>query len=161
MCRGGDPRTLTCVKGRRERGSYIGRVNPLASPLLTDLYQLTMLQAYYEQEMTDTAVFELFVRKLPPKRDFLVAAGLAGRFLYAHVPRSIEGSELELQDLRRRLAAREEELRLCGLGAALAALGSIPAPANRFLHNRRTKRWVCRARTGNGRQSFRIPESRR
>jgi len=52
-------------------------VNPLASPLLTDLYQLTMLQAYYEQEMTDTAVFELFVRKLPPQRDFLVAAGLA------------------------------------------------------------------------------------
>jgi nicotinate phosphoribosyltransferase len=52
-------------------------VNPLTSPLLTDLYQLTMLQAYYEQEMTDTAVFELFVRKLPPGRDFLVAAGLA------------------------------------------------------------------------------------
>jgi nicotinate phosphoribosyltransferase len=35
-----------------------------------------MLQAYYERGMTDTAVFELFVRKLPPKRDFLVAAGL-------------------------------------------------------------------------------------
>jgi nicotinate phosphoribosyltransferase len=51
-------------------------VNPLSSPLLTDLYQLTMLQAYYEQEMTQTAVFELFVRKLPPGRDFLVAAGL-------------------------------------------------------------------------------------
>ncbi len=51
-------------------------MNPLASPLLTDLYQLTMLQAYYEQRMTDTAVFELFVRKLPPGRDFLVAAGL-------------------------------------------------------------------------------------
>jgi nicotinate phosphoribosyltransferase len=51
-------------------------VNPLQSPLLTDLYQLTMLQAYYEQDMTDTAVFELFVRKLPPRREFLVAAGL-------------------------------------------------------------------------------------
>jgi nicotinate phosphoribosyltransferase len=51
-------------------------MNPLRSPLLTDLYQLTMLQAYYEQGMTDTAVFELFVRKLPPQRDFLVAAGL-------------------------------------------------------------------------------------
>jgi nicotinate phosphoribosyltransferase len=48
----------------------------LKSALLTDLYQLTMLQAYYEQDMTDTAVFELFVRKLPPGRDFLVAAGL-------------------------------------------------------------------------------------
>ncbi len=51
-------------------------MNPLSSPLLTDLYQLTMLQAYYEQGMTDTAVFELFVRRLPPGRDFLVAAGL-------------------------------------------------------------------------------------
>ena len=51
-------------------------MDPLSSPLLTDLYQLTMLQAYYEQGMTDTAVFELFVRRLPPGRDFLVAAGL-------------------------------------------------------------------------------------
>ena len=51
-------------------------MNPVSSPLLTDLYELTMLQAYYERGMTDPAVFELFVRKLPPKRDFLVAAGL-------------------------------------------------------------------------------------
>lgn len=46
------------------------------SPLLTDLYQLTMLQAYLEHGMTDTAVFEFFVRKLPPGRNFLLAAGL-------------------------------------------------------------------------------------
>ena len=46
------------------------------SPLITDLYQLTMLQAYLEKDMTDTAVFEFFVRKLPPGRNFLLAAGL-------------------------------------------------------------------------------------
>jgi nicotinate phosphoribosyltransferase len=51
-------------------------MDPLSSLLLTDLYQLTMLQAYYAQGMTGTAVFELFVRKLPPGRRFLVAAGL-------------------------------------------------------------------------------------
>jgi nicotinate phosphoribosyltransferase len=51
-------------------------MNPLSSPLLTDLYQLTMLQGYFEAEMTDTAVFELFVRKLPSGRNFLMAAGL-------------------------------------------------------------------------------------
>ena len=51
-------------------------MNPLSSPLLTDLYQLTMLQAYFERGMTGTAVFELFTRKLPPRRNFLVAAGL-------------------------------------------------------------------------------------
>ncbi len=46
------------------------------SVLLTDLYQLTMLQAYREQGMNDIAVFEFFVRKLPEKRNFLIAAGL-------------------------------------------------------------------------------------
>lgn len=46
------------------------------SALLTDLYQLTMLQAYFERGMNATAVFEFFVRKLPPGRNFLVAAGL-------------------------------------------------------------------------------------
>src|SRR5574341_44512 len=47
-----------------------------SSALLTDLYQLTMLQGYYEQGMEQTAVFEFFVRKLPAQRNFLVAAGL-------------------------------------------------------------------------------------
>jgi nicotinate phosphoribosyltransferase len=44
--------------------------------LLTDFYQLAMFQAYVERGLTGTACFELFVRKLPPGRNFLVAAGL-------------------------------------------------------------------------------------
>lgn len=53
------------------------RADPGASPLLTDVYELTMLQTYYEHGMTDTAVFELFFRRLPRgARNFLVAAGL-------------------------------------------------------------------------------------
>ena len=44
--------------------------------LLTDLYQLNMLQAYLERGVTKTAVFEFFVRKLPARRDFLLSAGL-------------------------------------------------------------------------------------
>jgi nicotinate phosphoribosyltransferase len=51
-------------------------MNLQSSPLLTDLYQLTMLQAYYREGMDDTAVFEFFVRDLPPQRNFLLAAGL-------------------------------------------------------------------------------------
>ncbi len=47
-----------------------------ASVLLTDLYQLTMLQGYFDQGMEETAVFDFFVRRLPPERNFLVAAGL-------------------------------------------------------------------------------------
>lgn len=50
--------------------------------LLTDLYQLTMLQAYFDQDMADTAVFEFFVRKLPAGRNFLVAAGLEQALAY-------------------------------------------------------------------------------
>ncbi|MDX1411536.1 MAG: nicotinate phosphoribosyltransferase [Nitrospirales bacterium] len=44
--------------------------------LLTDLYQLTMLQGYMEQGMEETAVFEFFVRKMPKQRGFFMAAGL-------------------------------------------------------------------------------------
>jgi nicotinate phosphoribosyltransferase len=51
-------------------------MDPAASPLLTDLYQLNMIQAYLEHGETSTAVFEFFVRRLPPERGFLVAAGL-------------------------------------------------------------------------------------
>jgi len=51
-------------------------MNPLTSPLLTDLYQLTMLQAYFAHGMREKAVFEFFVRKLPPQRNFMLAAGL-------------------------------------------------------------------------------------
>ena len=51
-------------------------MNPCSSVLLTDLYQLTMVQAYLEQGMEDEAVFEFFVRRLPAQRGFLMAAGL-------------------------------------------------------------------------------------
>ena len=44
--------------------------------LFTDLYQLTMLQAYFEERMAERAVFSLFVRRLPPNRNFLIACGL-------------------------------------------------------------------------------------
>jgi nicotinate phosphoribosyltransferase len=44
--------------------------------LLTDLYELTMLQAYFAARMNGTAVFEFFVRHLPAQRSFLMAAGL-------------------------------------------------------------------------------------
>ena len=50
--------------------------DPEASVLLTDLYELTMLQAYYDRGMNDVAVFEFFSRKLPRERSFLLAAGL-------------------------------------------------------------------------------------
>jgi nicotinate phosphoribosyltransferase len=44
--------------------------------LLTDLYQLTMMQAYWRDGMLEPAVFTLSVRRLPPERNFLLACGL-------------------------------------------------------------------------------------
>jgi nicotinate phosphoribosyltransferase len=57
-------------------------MNPGDSTLLTDLYQLTMLQGYWQHQMHETAVFEFFVRKLPTPRNFLLAAGLEQAIRY-------------------------------------------------------------------------------
>src|SRR6187399_3198870 len=67
--------------------------NASSSALLTDLYQLAMLQGYFEQGMEETAVFEFFVRKLPAGRNFLVAAGLEQALEY------LEGLRFTPQEL--------------------------------------------------------------
>ncbi len=46
------------------------------SALATDLYELTMAAAYFENGRRDEATFELFVRALPAGRAYLVVAGL-------------------------------------------------------------------------------------
>jgi nicotinate phosphoribosyltransferase len=46
------------------------------SPLTTDLYELNMVQAYLDRGEDKEAVFEFFVRRLPERRRFLLAAGL-------------------------------------------------------------------------------------
>jgi nicotinate phosphoribosyltransferase len=61
--------------------------------LLTDLYQLTMAQAYFELGMKENAVFELFVRRLPETRRFLLAAGLEQALEY------IEGLTFTADDI--------------------------------------------------------------
>ncbi len=43
--------------------------------LFTDLYEITMAQAYLAQGMSSTAVFETFFRKLPAGRSYIMAAG--------------------------------------------------------------------------------------
>ena len=59
--------------GRHARFGPCRRPAARCSPIL---YQLNMMAAYLEYGLTDTAVFELFVRNLPPRRGFLMAAGL-------------------------------------------------------------------------------------
>ncbi len=53
-----------------------GYITPDNIALFTDLYELTMLQGYHETGHEPRAVFDLFVRDLPPHRGYLVAAGL-------------------------------------------------------------------------------------
>jgi nicotinate phosphoribosyltransferase len=51
-------------------------VNDSNAALLTDLYELTMLQSYFDTGMDGVAVFDLFMRRLPPTRNYLVACGV-------------------------------------------------------------------------------------
>lgn len=79
---------------KSEGGSQEPPFDPGASLLLTDLYELNMVQAYLDAGMTDTAVFEFFVRKLPASRGFLLAAGLKQVVDYL---KTASVSEAELQ----------------------------------------------------------------
>jgi nicotinate phosphoribosyltransferase len=97
------------------------------SALLTDFYQLTMLQAYLEEGMDAPATFELFVRRLPPGRNFLVAAGLeqALQFLEALSFADADIAWLEKQGgFSRRLLDHLGSLRFTGDVHAMAE-GSV------------------------------------
>lgn len=51
-------------------------INDQTVALFTDLYELTMCQAYFVERMFAPATFSLFVRRLPETRNFLLACGL-------------------------------------------------------------------------------------
>jgi nicotinate phosphoribosyltransferase len=63
--------------------------------LLTDLYELTMAAGYFEAGKADEkATFELSFRRLPPSRNFLLAAGLEQAVDYL-LNLSFRGEEIE------------------------------------------------------------------
>lgn len=67
-----------------------------AGALATDLYQLTMMAGYFVAgRHASTATFELFVRRLPPHRAFLVGAGLSPLLDY------LEGLRFDAETVRR------------------------------------------------------------
>ena len=53
-----------------------GLLSPAQTSLLTDLYELAMASSYHRRDSNEQAIFELFARRLPPNRDWLLAAGL-------------------------------------------------------------------------------------
>jgi nicotinate phosphoribosyltransferase len=67
------------------------------SALLTDLYELHMMQSYQAEGMEGLAVFDFIVRKLPAGRNFLVAAGLENVLAYLE---GLRFSQEELDWLR-------------------------------------------------------------
>jgi len=53
-----------------------GLLTPAEISLLIDRYEITMAASYHRLGRNEPAVFEHFVRKLPPHRDWLVVCGL-------------------------------------------------------------------------------------
>ena len=45
----------------------------MISALSTDLYEITMIGGYYVSGLSGRATFDLYVRQLPPTRQFLLA----------------------------------------------------------------------------------------
>ncbi len=67
------------------------------SGLLTDFYELTMAAGYVQNGFDSRASFELFVRKLPEHRNYLVAAGLEQALDFL---KNLRFSETEISYLR-------------------------------------------------------------
>ncbi len=53
-----------------------GLLSAAETSLLIDQYEITMARSFHRLGMNEPSVFELFVRKLPPNRDWLLVCGL-------------------------------------------------------------------------------------
>ncbi len=76
-----------------------GLLSAAQTSLLVDLYELTMSASYHHEGLDAPAVFELFVRRLPPNRDWLLAAGIGPAL---RLLREMRFGEAELSYLARR-----------------------------------------------------------
>lgn len=94
---------------------------PGGDALLTDLYQLSMLEAYGAAGMEGTASFEFFVRCLPACRSFLMAAGLE------QVLDMLEGFRFTEGDLEFLAASGHFSRRLIDQLATLRFTGDVDA----------------------------------
>ena len=52
------------------------KMNSRNLTLLTDLYELTMMQGYFERQENETVVFDVFFRSNPCGSGYSIAAGL-------------------------------------------------------------------------------------
>jgi nicotinate phosphoribosyltransferase len=89
------------------RSNDPGLLDPAGAALLVDLYELTMSASYLARGLNDEAVFELFPRRLPPGRDWLLAAGLGPTL---ELLRELRYGEREIAYLRSLSLFKEEFL---------------------------------------------------
>ena len=66
----------------------------MTSALATDLYQLTMMAGYVAAGVQGRSTFELFVRDMPARRGYLIAAGIEP----SHVNSRVGGEEFVEND---------------------------------------------------------------
>ncbi len=70
---------------------------PRLSGLATDLYQLTMAAGYFVNGRHERSSFEMFIRRLPPNRSYLIVAGLEQALSYL---RTLSFNQDEIDYLR-------------------------------------------------------------
>ena len=110
-----------------------GLLTPAETSLLIDRYEVTMAASYHRLGRNDSAVFELFVRKLPPHRDWLVVCGL-GPTLRLIEEMRFGPAEVEYLGT---LGFNDEFLRYLRDSASEATSTRCPRGRSRF----RTSRW--------------------
>jgi nicotinate phosphoribosyltransferase len=75
-----------------------GLLSASEAALLIDQYELAMADGYLRHEMNEPATFELFARRLPPHRDWLLACGLGPTL---RLISELRFGERELSEIRR------------------------------------------------------------
>jgi nicotinate phosphoribosyltransferase len=60
----------------------LGFVDEKNMSMFTDLYELTMCASYFDNKRFEPATFDLFIRRLPPKRSYFLFAGLEQVLLF-------------------------------------------------------------------------------
>src|SRR3990170_6261490 len=77
---------------------YLKSISEENMSMLTDLYELTMCASYFDNNKFEPATFDLFVRRLPENRSYLLIAGLEQVLLFL---KSVKFTEKHLSYLKK------------------------------------------------------------
>ncbi|MHC4168532.1 MAG: nicotinate phosphoribosyltransferase [Planctomycetota bacterium] len=91
--------------------------------LLTDMYELTMAQVYFDKRMAETAYFETYIRKLPANWGFFVMAGLGEIESFI---REFRFSETDIDYLRSTKRFKEDFLKYLATLRADVEIRALP-----------------------------------